>query len=97
MVTIALAPAGIPVTPERHAAHFYAKPTGFRRPEIRRCNTSFDQNTQRTAALKTFLNLLSEMGQQNEKCCACVGSALAKIFAMRKILFSDRRLVHLTR
>src|SRR3979490_137196 len=93
-----LSPLLTPATPERRAAHFLCKANRLRGvAKFRRCKTSFDQNTQRTAVLKTFLNLLSEIGQQNENVVRCVGSVLAKICAMRKIVLSDRRLVHLAR
>ena len=93
-----LSPLLNPVTPERRAAHFFVQSqqaSGV--AKFRRCKTSFDQNTQRTAVLKTFLNLLSEMGQQNENVVRCVGTVLATICAMRKIVLSDRGLVHLAR
>src|SRR3977135_442310 len=60
-----LSPLLNPATPERRAAHFLCKANRLRASrKFRRCKTSFDQNTQRTAVLKTFLNLLNKTGKR---------------------------------
>ena len=79
------------------SAFFVQSQQASGRREISQMQNFVDQNTQRTAVLKTFLNLLSEIGQQNENVVRCVGTVLATICAMRKIVLGDRGLVHLAR
>ena len=93
-----LSPLLNPATPERRAAHFLCKANRLRGvAKFRRCKTSFDQNTQRTAVLKTFLNLLSEMGQQNGNIACVLAPRSRTICAAREIFFIKRRLVRVAR
>jgi hypothetical protein len=67
------------------------------RRHIRRCETSFSQNTRRPVFAKTVPNSLSEMGRQNGNVAPLFAAHARSVCATRRNCFIKRRLVRFAR